>query len=194
MKKQLITLSLGLLTTATFGQTTWNADKSHSKITFSATHMVISETEGEFKDYAGSISTKDGSFENADIKFDIDINSITTDNDQRDGHLKSGDFFNAEKYPKMKFTSTSFKQVKGKNWELLGNLTIKDITKPITLDVKYNGTIKDPYGNTRAGFKIKGDLNRFDYDLKWSSALETGGLVVGEEVGIEINLELIQAK
>jgi polyisoprenoid-binding protein YceI len=194
MKKQLITLSLGLLTTATFGQTTWSADKSHSKITFSATHMVISETEGEFKDYAGSISTKDGSFENADIKFDIDINSITTDNDQRDGHLKSGDFFNAEKYPKMKFTSTSFKQVKGKNWELVGNLTIKDITKPITLDVKYNGTIKDPYGNTRAGFKIKGDLNRFDYNLKWNSALEAGGLVVGEEVGIEINLELIQAK
>ena len=194
MKKQLATLTLALLGSAAIGQTTWNVDKSHSKITFGVTHMVISETEGEFKDYSGTISTKGDNFENATIKFDIDVKSIDTDNEQRDGHLKSPDFFDAEKFPKMTFTSTSFTHVKGKNWKLTGDLTIKDVTKTITLDVKYNGTIKDPYGNTRAGFKIKGDLNRFDYNLKWSSTLETGGLVVGEEVSLEINLELIQAK
>ncbi|PKL89552.1 MAG: polyisoprenoid-binding protein, partial [Ignavibacteriae bacterium HGW-Ignavibacteriae-2] len=131
---------------------------------------------------------------NAKIEFTVDINSINTDNEKRDQHLKSDDFFNAEKFPKMLFKSKSLKKESGKNWKMVGDLTIRDVTKEITLDVKFNGTIKDPWGNTRAGFKLTGELDRFDYNLKWNSALETGGLVVSKEVEITANIELIQSK
>ncbi|MBU0561454.1 MAG: YceI family protein [Bacteroidetes bacterium] len=171
-------------------QSEWAFDKAHSNVGFAVSHMVISETEGTFSEFEGSVSTKDDSFENAKIEFVVDINSIDTDNSDRDNHLKSDDFFGAAKYPKMTFKSKSFKKVDGKKYKLVGDLTIKDVTKEVVLDVKFNGIVKDPWGNTKAGFKLSGSLNRFDYGLKWSAALETGGLVVGEEVEITANIEL----
>lgn len=175
---------------ATNAQTNWSVDNSHSNVKFTITHMVVSEVEGYFKTYNGKVTTTTDDFQDAKIDFTVDVNSINTDDEKRDGHLKSDDFFNAEKFPTMKFKSTSFKKVNGKNYVLEGELTIRDVTKKVKFDVVYNGTVKDPWGNTKAGFKIKTKINRFDYGLKWSAAVEAGGLVVSNEVEIAINLEL----
>jgi polyisoprenoid-binding protein YceI len=175
-------------------QAKWNFDASHTNIGFEVDHMVIASVEGEFTKFDGSIETKGDGFENAAINFTADIASISTDNEKRDGHLKSDDFFNAEKYPQMIFKSKSMKNIKGDNWKLVGDLTIRDVTKEVALDVIYRGMVKDPWGNTRVGFKISGEVNRFDYNLKWNNLLETGGLVVGEDVTLEIDVELIKAK
>lgn len=183
---------LFLLLSSSFAQTEWAFDKSHSKIGFSITHMVISETEGSFSNFDGKVVSFGDSFENAILEFTVDINSINTDNEKRDNHLKSPDFFDSAKYPDMVFKSSSFKKVDDKNYKLLGQLTIKDVTKEIELDIVFNGIVDDPWGNTRAGFKLKGELNRFDYGLTWNNLLEMGGLVVGETVTISSNIELIK--
>jgi polyisoprenoid-binding protein YceI len=154
--------------------------------------MVIAETEGTFKSYEGKVLTENDSFENAEISLTVDIGSIDTDNEKRDDHLKSDDFFNAEKYPQMTFKSKEFNKIEGKNWELIGDLTIRDVTKEVKLDVVLNGIITDPWGNTRAGFKLTGEVNRFDYNLKWNNIMEAGGLIVGETVTINANIELIK--
>lgn len=177
-----------------FAQTNWTFDKAHSSVNFTVTHMIIAEVDGNFKTFDGKVVSDGENFENAKIEFTVDINSINTDNEKRDQHLKSDDFFNAEKFPKMLFKSKSLKKESGKNWKMVGDLTIREVTKEITLDVKFNGTVKDPWGNTRAGFKLTGELDRFDYNLKWNTALETGGLVVSKEVEISANIELIQSK
>ncbi len=178
----------------TFAQTSWKFDKSHSKVGFSVTHMVISETEGNFKEFEGKILTDEDNFENAKVNFSANINSIDTDNEDRDKHLKADDFFNAEKFPKLTFVSKSLKKIEGKEYKLIGDLTIKGITKQVELDVTFNGTIKDPWGNTRAGFNLEGEINRFDYGLKWNKVLETGGLMVGKDVTIIGKIELIKEK
>jgi len=174
-------------------QTKWTFDKSHSKVQFKVTHMVISEVTGQFKSYDGTVETSKDDFTDAKINFTIDVNSIDTDNQQRDTHLKSDDFFNAEKFPKINFVSKSFKKVGDKKYKLVGDLTIRNITKQVELDVVYNGTVKDPWGNIRAGFKVTGQVNRFDYGLKWNALLELGGAVVGENVDIIIDVELIKS-
>ena len=171
-------------------QTKWLIDKAHSKVQFSVTHLIISEVTGEFKSFDGDIETTGGDFSNAKVDFTVDINSVNTDNQQRDNHLKSDDFFNAEKYPKMTFVGKSMQKVEDNKYKLIGDLTIRNITKEVTLDVTYNGTVKDPWGNTKAGFKIVGQLNRFDYNLKWNVLMEAGGAVVGKIITITINLEL----
>jgi len=174
-------------------QTKWNIDKVHSKVLFSVTHLIISEVTGEFKDFTGSIEYAKDDFSDAKIDFTVDVNSISTDNDMRDKHLKSDDFFNAEKFPQITFKGKSLTKVNDNNYKLTGDFTIRDVTKQITLDVIYNGTIKDPYGNTKAGFKIIGQINRFDYNLKWNKLIEAGGAVVGKTVTMTINLELQKA-
>lgn len=171
-------------------QTNWSVDNGHSNVKFTVTHMIVSEMEGYFKTYSGKITSTTDDFQDAKIEFTVDVNSINTDDEKRDGHLKSDDFFNVEKFPTMKFKSTSFKKVNGKNYVLEGELTIRDVTKKVKFDVVYNGTAKDPWGNTKAGFKIKTKINRFDYGLKWNAAVEAGGLVVSNEVEIAVNLEL----
>lgn len=173
-------------------ETNWKFDDAHTKIEFSVKHMVISDVTGIFKIFDGKVTTTSDDFNNSQIEFEIDVSSINTDNKDRDAHLKTDDFFNAEKYPKMTFKSKSFKKIKGDKYKLVGYLTIRDITKEITLDVIYNGTIKDPYGNTRAGFKLTGSLNRFDYGLKWNKAIETGGLIVGKTINITCNVEIVK--
>lgn len=192
MKKLLffvLILSLGALQ----AQTKWTFDKAHSKVQFKVTHMVISEVTGQFKSYDGTVETSKDDFTDAKINFTIDVNSINTDNEQRDNHLKSDDFFNAEKYPKITFVSKSFKKVGDKKYKLVGDLTIRNITKQVELDVVYNGTVKDPWGNTRAGFKVTGQVNRFDFGLKWNALLEFGGAVVGEKVDIIIDVEIVKS-
>lgn len=173
-------------------ETTWVIDKSHSKIGFSVTHLVISEVEGYFKDYSAKIVTKGEDFDNAQIEFTAKTSSIFTDNEKRDQHLRSDDFFNSEKYPELKFVGKSFKKVENNKYKLSGDLTIRDVTKPITLDVQFNGKIKDPWGNIRAGFNITGKLNRFDYGLKWNALTELGGAVVDNIVKLRIHIELIK--
>lgn len=174
--------------------TNWNLDKSHSGVKFSVDHLVISETEGTFKVFDGKIVSPTADFNNAQISFSVDVNSINTDEPKRDAHLKSDDFFNAEKYPEMKFVSTSFKKVKGNAYVLEGKMTIRDVTKPVKFAVVYGGTVKDPWGNIKAGFKASGKINRKEFGLKWNALTEAGGAVVSDEVRMQINVEFAQAK
>ena len=194
MKKLFLATAITLFSTALFAQTTWNVDNSHSNVKFTVTHLVISEVEGYFKNFKGSITSNNADFNDASVDFTVDINSINTDNENRDKHLKSDDFFNAEQYPNMTFKSTSFKKVSGNKYKLTGNLTIRNITKTVTFDVTYGGTVKDPWGNTKAGFKATTVINRFDYNLKWNTVTEAGGAVVGKDVTIDLKLEFAQAK
>ena len=191
---KLVVLLLLIVSSITFAQTNWSFDKSHSKIGFSVSHLVITDVEGNFSEFDGKIISSGDGFENATVEFSAQVASIDTDNEKRDNHLKSDDFFNAEKFPKLSFVSKSFKKVDDKNYKLIGDLTIRDVTKEVELDVVHNGTVKDPWGNTKAGFKLEGEINRFDYNLKWSKTLETGGLVVGEDVTIIGKLQLMQNK
>ncbi len=197
MKKVISSLLLVLVVfSSSFAQTakTWNVDKMHSAVKFAVSHLVISEVDGSFKIFDGSMVAAKEDFSDAKINFTVDVNSINTDNTNRDGHLKSDDFFNAEKYPNMTFVSTSFKKKSGSTYELTGNLTIRDVTKKVTFAVKYGGTTKDPYGNTKAGFKATGSINRLAYGLKWNNLTEAGGAVVGADVDLTVNLEMALAK
>lgn len=173
---------------------TWKLDNLHSNVKFTVTHLVISEVDGSFKTFDGSISTTKDDFSDANINFTVDVASINTDNTSRDGHLKGDDFFNAETYPKMTFKSTSFKKKSGNQYTLTGDLTIRNVTKKVTFDVKYGGTAKDGYGNTKAGFKATGKINRLEYGLKWNTLTEAGGAVVGKDVSILLNLEFALSK
>ena len=194
MKKLILSLAAGLLFTGAMAQTKWSVDASHSNVKFSVTHMVVSEVEGSFRGFEGNVTAPTADFNNATIDFTVKTATVFTDNDQRDAHLKGDDFFNAEKFPTMSFKSTSFKKVSGNKYTLTGNLTIRDVTKPVTFEVTYGGTAKDPWGNTKAGFKAKGSIKRLEYGLKWNTLTEAGGMVVGDEVGILLNIELLQGK
>lgn len=176
------------------GPATWNVDASHTNVKFSVSHLTVSEVDGRFKVFNGTVVATGADFNNASVNFDVDVTSINTDNEMRDNHLKSDDFFNAEKYPKMKFTSTSFKKTKGNAYVLEGNLTIRDVTKKITFMVNGGSIMKDPYGNIKSGFKATGKISRKAYNLKWSALTEAGGAVVGDEVTINVNLEIAKQK
>lgn len=179
-----------LVAGAAFAQSTWSADKVHSKIGFNASHLVVSEVEGVFKDYDVKVTSPAADFNGADIEFTAKVASISTDNEKRDGHLKSDDFFNAEKYPDLKFKGKLVKS--GGKYVLKGDLTIRDVTKPATFDVTYGGTVS-AFGGTRAGFKLSGKVDRFAYNLKWDKTIEAGGLVVGKEIEIVCKVELVKA-
>jgi polyisoprenoid-binding protein YceI len=187
MKRLNILMIALMITAGAVAQTTWTVDKGHSKIGFSATHMVVAETEGVFKDFDIKVSSKTADFNGADVEFTAKVASLNTDNEKRDAHLKSDDFFNAEKYPEIKFKGTLVKE--GAGYKLKGNLTIRDVTKPVTYDVTYGGTAK-AFGGEKAGFKFTGKLDRFDYGLKWDKTIEAGGLVVGKEIEILCKVEL----
>jgi len=194
MKKVILITAALLAQVALFAQTKWNVDVVHSSVKFTVEHLVISEVEGSFKTFNGSITSTSPDFSGSAIDFTADVASISTDNNMRDTHLKSDDFFNAEKYPKMTFKSTSFKKVEGNKYVLVGNLTLRDVTKSVKFDVTYGGTAKDGYGNTKAGFKATTVINRFDYGLKWNALTEAGGMTVGSDVTINLRLEFAQAK
>lgn len=168
---------------------TWALDRSHSNISFSVEHMMVSEVEGKFRKFDGTLTADKEDFTDAQTEFTVDVASIDTDDEKRDGHLKSDDFFNAEQFPQIKFKSTGFKKISGNKYALTGNLTIRDITKPVTWAVIGSPTQKDPWGNIKAGFKASVTVNRFDYNLKWNTLTEAGGAVVGKDVTIKVNVE-----
>ena len=173
--------------------TKWVVDKGHTNVKFGVTHMVVSEMEGSFKVFDGTVEHTKADWSDAKINFTVDVNSVNTDNENRDKHLKGDDFFNVEKFPTMTFKSKSFKPKGSKKYELIGNLTIRDITKEVKFDVTFGGIAASTRGD-KAGFKAKGTINRFDYNLKWDRATEAGGLVVGKEVDVTVLLELNKVK
>ncbi|MFY7786327.1 MAG: YceI family protein [Thermoflexibacteraceae bacterium] len=169
----------------------WALDITHSEIQFKIKHLMITNVTGGFTKYDVQVSSTGDDFTNANISFTADVASINTNNEQRDGHLKSADFFDAEKFPQITFQSTSFSKVGG-DYELQGNLTIKGVGKPVKLSVEYGGLGKDPWGNIKAGFTISGKINRTDWGLGWNVALEAGGVLVGEDVKISCEIQLVK--
>ncbi|TRZ46324.1 YceI family protein [Robertkochia solimangrovi] len=169
----------------------WNSDPTHSEVTFKVKHLMISNVKGEFTSFSAQIDGEN--FESATISAKIDAASVYTNNNDRDTHLKSADFFEVEKYPELSFVSTGIKKIDDEEYKLTGDLTIKGITKPITLDVEFGGYMKDPYGNEKAGFSLSGKLNRKDYGLNWNAALETGGVLVSDEVKLAAEVQFVKA-
>lgn len=168
----------------------WAIDLAHSEINFKVKHLMISTVTGKFTEFTATVESENEDFQDAYITFEAQTASVTTRNEHRDEHLKSADFFDVEQHPTMVFASTSFKQIKGSDYELTGNLTIRGVTHPITLAVEYNGTHKDPWGSIKAGFEMSGKINRTDFGLKWNAITEAGGLTVSEEVKLEAFIEL----
>lgn len=169
---------------------TFNIDPSHSRIGFSARHAMVTKVRGAFNEYSGTATVANGT---ASISVDISAASIDTRSADRDGHLKSGDFFDVEAFPKITFASTSVKDG-GQGLLVEGNLTIKDVTKPITIDFEYTGSATDPFGNARFGFEGAAEINRKDFGLTWNAALETGGILVSENIKLEFEISAIAAK
>ena len=170
----------------------WSIDPAHSKVQFSVKHMVISTVTGEFKKYDFRLNKMEDSLESAELEFDIDPSTIDTGIGDRDNHLKSADFFDVEKYPKINFRSTEITKMGEEDYKMKGDLTIKDVTKPIEFDVTFGGQITDPWGNIRAGYSVTGTLNRFDYNLTWNNLIESGGAVVGKNVKINCEIEIVK--
>ena len=171
----------------------WVVDPTHSEVHFKVKHLMITNVTGSFNIFNINAETEEEDFTKAKVDFTADAASINTGNEQRDGHLKSADFFDAEKYPQIKFTATKCESVDNDgSYELHGNLTIKDVTKPVKLDIEFGGVVKDIYGNTKAGFTINGKINRKDYGLTWSAVTEAGGVVVSDEVKIDCEIQLIE--
>ena len=169
--------------------TKWKIDPAHSEINFRVKHLVVSTVRGHFDNFNATIETNKEDFSDAKIQFEADIKSINTNNEQRDTHLKSADFFDADNHPKMSFESTSVKKISESEMEVKGNFTLRGVTKEITLDVNFNGIVSG-FGDVKvAGFEINAKLNRFDYGLQWNTLTEAGGVVVSNEVKIEILAE-----
>ena len=171
--------------------TKWVLDPAHSELQFKVKHLMITTVTGSFNEFSAALTTDADDFEHSAVTFKAGVDSIDTGNKDRDGHLKSGDFFNAEEFPSVSFESTSFKK-EGGDYKLSGNLTIKDVTKPVTLDVEFGGTAQDPWGNTKAGFSLSGKINRTDFGLTYNAALEAGGVMVSEEVKILGELQFVK--
>jgi polyisoprenoid-binding protein YceI len=172
--------------------TKWSIDPTHSEIGFKVKHMMFSNVSGKFDAFDATAETEGDSFESANIRFSATIDSINTGNSDRDNHLKSGDFFDAAQYPKLEFASAAFKKTNDGNFELQGHLSLHGETKPVTLNVEYGGTGKDPWGNTKAGFTLSGAFNRKDFGLTWNAALEAGGVLVSEEVRVYADVQLVK--
>jgi len=171
--------------------TKWALDPTHSELQFKVKHLMITTVTGSIKSFSAELESEGDDFTNAAISFSGDINSIDTGNGDRDGHLKSGDFFDAEKYPAITFKSTSVEK-DGSDYIVKGDLTIKDVTKPVKLNAEFGGIATDPWGNTKAGFTLSGKINRTEFGLTWNAALETGGVMVSEEVKILGELQFVK--
>jgi len=168
-------------------QTRWELDKAHTNIRFSATHMVLSDVEGEFKEFDGSVVSHSDDFDGATVEFAAKTASVDTDNERRDEHLRSDDFFNAAEFPELTFKGNIEKA--GDKYYLVGDLTIRNYTQRVNFDVQYNGSISLQSGR-KAGFKVTGSINRFVYGMRFDRVIESGGLVVGENINIPCNVEI----
>ncbi len=171
---------------------TYSIDAAHSEITFKIRHLMITNVNGRFTKFEGKMISDSDDFADAEIDFEADIDSINTNNEQRDGHLRTGDFFDAAQYPKLTFKSTSLQKEGGDIYKLNGDLTLHGVTKPITLSAEYGGASNDLYGNARIGFTLTGSLQRKDYGLEWNAALETGGVALSDEVKLMLDIQLIK--
>jgi polyisoprenoid-binding protein YceI len=185
-----LTLAMILGSGSLVAQGTWKNDKAHSQAKFSVTHMLISEVAGAFKDFDVTVvQPGKEDFSGSTVQAVIKTASVSTDNDRRDNHLRSDDFFNAEKYPEIKFISTSFEKTGTDTYKITGNLTIRDTTKQVVLDAKMLGAV-DAWGGKHVGFKATTTINRFDYNVRWDKTLDAGGLIVSKNVDITLFLEL----
>ena len=167
--------------------TKWNLDTTHSEITFKVRHMMISNVKGTFNTFTAEVEAEDDTFKNAKVSATINVDSIDTNNADRDTHLKSADFFNVEQNPTITFESDSLAD------DVTGHLTINGVTKPVQLEVEFGGINQDPWGNTKAGFTFEGKIKRSDFGLNWNAALETGGVLVSDEVKIAGELQFVKA-
>ncbi|QNF32885.1 polyisoprenoid-binding protein [Adhaeribacter swui] len=172
--------------------TKWTLDLSHSELGFKIKHLMISNVTGKFTKFNVAAETENDDFSNAKLVADIDVASIDTANQQRDEHLRNADFFGTETHPTMKFVSTEVEKVDDDTYNLYGNLTIKDITKPVKLSVEHSGIATDPWGNVKAGFSISGKINRKDWGINYNAALETGGVMLGEELKLQGEIQLVK--
>jgi polyisoprenoid-binding protein YceI len=173
-------------------KSTWAIDPTHSEIGFKVKHMMFTNVSGKFNTFSATIENEDDNFETSKISFSADINSIDTNNADRDNHLRSADFFDAEKFLKLTFTSTGISKVNEGEYKITGDLTVKDVTKSIELQAEYSGLMKDPWGNTKVGLSINGKLNRKEFGLTWNAALETGGVLVGEDVKLVAEIQFVK--
>ncbi|WP_077919082.1 YceI family protein [Spirosoma sp. 209] len=174
-------------------RTKWVFEPAHCKIGFSVTHFGITETEGHFTRYDGTVTAESDDFSDATVTMHVDVSSVDTLDRQRDDHLRSADFFHAEKHPQMTFVSTGMRVVEKNRYKMAGDLTLLGITRPVELDVQFMGIVlKDPFGNTKAGLKVTGAINRKDWGMTWNNIMDFGGLAVGETVRISCQIELLK--
>ncbi len=173
-------------------KTKWTLDPSHSELSFKVRHMMITNVKGAFKTFDATVTSEGTDFSKATIDVTIDAASVFTGDEQRDGHLKSADFFEVEKYPTLSFKGTSLRKVDDDEYELKGILEIKGVKKEVVLDVEFGGINKDPWGNEKAGFSVEGKINRKDFGLEWNAALETGGVLVSEEIKISAEVQFVK--
>ncbi len=170
----------------------WKIDNAHSLVEFSVRHMMISTVRGRFERFSGTVEFNENDLAASSVDVQIEAASINTNEPQRDNHLRSADFFEAEKYPFLSFKSTRVEKVNENSGRIYGELTIRNITRPVVLETEYNGQAKSPWGTTSAGFTANTKINRKDWNLVWNQALETGGVLVGDEIKIHIELEIVK--
>jgi polyisoprenoid-binding protein YceI len=181
------------MSTATQTKTKWAIDPTHSEVQFKVKHLVISTVTGSFKKFTGEVLSEGEDFDNAKISFAIDVDSVDTNQADRDGHLKSEDFFAVAQHPQITFAGVLVK-VQGNEYKLSGDLSVRGTVKPVKLEVEFGGIVKDPWGNIKAGFELNGKINRKDFGLTWNALTEAGGMVVGEDVKLHLNVELAKAQ
>jgi polyisoprenoid-binding protein YceI len=172
----------------------WNLDPTHSEVQFKVKHLVISTVTGSFNQFESHLSKENENWENANVNFSVDVNSIDTNNVDRDGHLKSADFFDVANHPNMTFISTEFKMTSENIYNVTGNLTIKGVTQEVTLIATFGGEMVDPYGNHKAGFEVTGEISRESFGLTWNAVTEAGGVVVGNNVKLTFNVQYVLNK
>ena len=173
-------------------KTNWNLDPAHSEVMFKVRHLMITNVKGEFKTFEASVISEGNDFSNAKVNVEIESDSVFTNNETRDGHLKSADFFDVENHKKITFKSTEVKKINSETYQLTGDLIIKGISNKVNLDADFGGIIIDPYGNEKAGFSISGKINRKDWGLTWNSALEGGGVMLSDEVRINAEVQFVK--
>jgi len=171
--------------------TKWVLDPTHSEATFKVKHLMFTNVSGNFTKFDGTVTTEEENFDTASFEFNAEVASVNTNNADRDGHLKSADFFDVENFPALTFKSTSFEK-DGGDYKLTGDLSLHGVTKSVTVDVEFGGIQKDPWGNIKAGFSATGKINRKDFGLTWNAALETGGVMLGEEVKLALELQFVK--
>ena len=171
----------------------WNIDTTHSGINFSIRHMVVAKVRGRFAKYSGAIALDEGDFTRSVVEATIDAASIDTGTAQRDTHLRSPDFFDVDRFPEIRFKSTRIEKLNDERYRVVGDLTIRDVTREIALEAEYGGRATDPWGNERVGFVAKASVDRKDFGLRWNQALEAGGVLVGDRVDIELEVQGVRA-